>query len=82
MFLSFTCKMQVIKLTLPHSSGGETGRHVRLRGVCRKTCEFESRPEHKNKKPLKVLPFKGFWIFYPICRIDGVRAGSKVIWII
>src|SRR5437899_1842849 len=28
------------------SSGGGTGRHVRLRGVCRKACGFESRPEH------------------------------------
>ena len=27
-------------------SGGGTGRHVRLRGVCRKACGFESRPEH------------------------------------
>src|SRR5262245_9821505 len=27
-------------------SGGGTGRHVRLRGVCRKACGFKSRPEH------------------------------------
>ena len=33
-------------------SGGGTGRHVRLRGVCRKACGFESRPEHD-------LDFKG-----------------------
>jgi recombinational DNA repair protein (RecF pathway) len=27
-------------------SGGGIGRHVRLRGVCRKACGFKSRPEH------------------------------------
>ena len=26
--------------------GGEIGRHVRLRGVCRKVCWFESSPGH------------------------------------
>src|SRR5262249_5561124 len=30
-------------------SGGGTGRHVRLRGVCRKACGFKSRPEHHSK---------------------------------
>src|SRR5215831_15982501 len=34
-------------------SGGGTGRHVRLRGVCRKACGFKSRPEHHSKlRPL------------------------------
>src|SRR5436190_9535312 len=29
--------------------GGEIGRHVRLRGVCRKVCWFESSPGHSLK---------------------------------
>ena len=27
--------------------GWWNGRHVRLRGVCRKACGFKSRPEHQ-----------------------------------
>ena len=27
-------------------SGGEIGRHARLRGVCLTACGFKSRPEH------------------------------------
>src|SRR5215470_7996062 len=27
-------------------SGGEIGRHMRLRGACQRACGFESRPEH------------------------------------
>ena len=33
--------------------GGEIGRHVRLRGVCRKVCWFESSPGHTS--PLAPL---------------------------
>lgn len=33
-------------------AGGETGKHVRFRAVCRKACGFNSRPAHKNKLPL------------------------------
>src|SRR5262249_47852208 len=29
-----------------HTLGWWNGRHVRLRGVCRKACGFKSRPEH------------------------------------
>src|SRR5207237_6192264 len=29
-----------------HLLGWWNGRHVRLRGVCRKACGFKSRPEH------------------------------------
>src|SRR6266404_3832951 len=29
------------------SLGWWNGRHVRLRGVCRKACGFKSRPEHQ-----------------------------------
>src|SRR5262245_56904199 len=35
-------------------SGGGTGRHVRLRGVCRKACGFKSRPEHHSKIEFKA----------------------------
>ena len=31
--------------------GGEIGRHVRLRGVCRKVCWFESSPGHTSSLP-------------------------------
>src|SRR5882724_8713263 len=31
---------------LPKRLGWWNGRHVRLRGVCRKACGFKSRPEH------------------------------------
>ena len=31
---------------LPQKLGWWNGRHVRLRGVCRKACGFKSRPEH------------------------------------
>lgn|GEM_PF-2471161 len=34
------------------SPGGEIGRHARLRGVCRKTCWFESSPGHLVMKAL------------------------------
>src|SRR5262245_39715956 len=34
------------KFSPSRRSGGGTGRHVRLRGVCRKACGFKSRPEH------------------------------------
>src|SRR6185503_11241948 len=37
-------------------AGGGIGRHVRLRGVCRKACEFESRPAHH---PLSCRPPAG-----------------------
>ena len=68
-FFSFTCKMRVLKLTLQPCSGGETGRHVRLRGVCRKTCEFESRPEH-NQKVLESIVFQGlFGHFTPFAEL-------------
>ena len=30
---------------LPNGLGWWNGRHVRLRGVCRKACGFKSRPE-------------------------------------
>jgi hypothetical protein len=29
--------------------GWWNGRHVRLRGVCRKACGFKSRPEHQYR---------------------------------
>jgi hypothetical protein len=31
---------------VPKPLGWWNGRHVRLRGVCRKACGFKSRPEH------------------------------------
>jgi hypothetical protein len=33
---------------LPLQLGWWNGRHVRLRGVCRKACGFKSRPEHQD----------------------------------
>src|SRR5437016_1584424 len=33
----------------PRELGWWNGRHVRLRGVCRKACGFKSRPEHQWK---------------------------------
>src|SRR5438552_16876609 len=33
----------------PRELGWWNGRHVRLRGVCRKACGFKSRPEHDLK---------------------------------
>src|SRR5438046_6334081 len=30
--------------------GWWNGRHVRLRGVCRKACGFKSRPEHQTAR--------------------------------
>ena len=33
-------------LSFKRSLGWWNGRHVRLRGVCRKACGFKSRPEH------------------------------------
>src|SRR6266513_468346 len=33
-------------LSSKRSLGWWNGRHVRLRGVCRKACGFKSRPEH------------------------------------
>src|ERR1700730_6965947 len=32
-----------------HLLGWWNGRHVRLRGVCRKACGFKSRPEHQHR---------------------------------
>lgn len=36
-------------------SGGETGRRVRLRGVCRKTWEFESPPEYSEAEKATII---------------------------
>jgi hypothetical protein len=36
---------------LPLQLGWWNGRHVRLRGVCRKACGFKSRPEHQDFAP-------------------------------
>jgi hypothetical protein len=40
-----------LKIGRPKSQtlGWWNGRHVRLRGVCRKACGFKSRPEHQSK---------------------------------
>src|SRR5205814_978509 len=38
---------------LTHLLGWWNGRHVRLRGVCRKACGFKSRPEHQIIEPIK-----------------------------
>ena len=37
-------------IRLPRRSGGGIGRHVRLRGVWRKPCGFESHSEHHLEK--------------------------------
>src|SRR5947208_1988213 len=34
--------------------GWWNGRHVRLRGVCRKACGFKSRPEHHLQQVLLI----------------------------
>src|SRR5437588_5439183 len=39
----------------PRELGWWNGRHVRLRGVCRKACGFKSRPEHKIFTALTIL---------------------------
>lgn len=53
-----SCVMSILRLTLIYlgtinplsqRSGGGTGRHVCLRGICRKVWGFESPPEHQAK---------------------------------
>src|SRR6266404_9109169 len=39
----------------PRELGWWNGRHVRLRGVCRKACGFKSRPEHQIFTALTIL---------------------------
>src|SRR5262249_51347558 len=39
-------RRQISRASLAPSLGWWNGRHVRLRGVCRKACGFKSRPEH------------------------------------
>jgi hypothetical protein len=43
--------------------GWWNGRHVRLRGVCRKACGFKSRPEHQKNLLTQAAPEK------PVARI-------------
>ncbi len=87
-FFSFTCNMQVIKLTLSPWPGGETGRHVRLRGVCRKTCEFESRPGHysdnicKNKKTVLKIFSAPFLYSKTVLLLTQIKAFQKLSCII
>ena len=46
-------------------SGGGIGRHVRLRGVWRRPCGFESRSEHQKNLTRTVLDFFCFIIINP-----------------
>ena len=40
----------VIRFSVFECRSGETGRHARFRGVCRKVCGFESRLRHFKKR--------------------------------
>jgi hypothetical protein len=42
--LASACRLR--KICSLSTLGWWNGRHVRLRGVCRKACGFKSRPEH------------------------------------
>ena len=42
--LASRCRLR--KISSLSTLGWWNGRHVRLRGVCRKACGFKSRPEH------------------------------------
>jgi hypothetical protein len=42
--LASSCRLR--KVSSLSTLGWWNGRHVRLRGVCRKACGFKSRPEH------------------------------------
>ena len=53
----------------PKTLGWWNGRHVRLRGVCRKACGFKSRPEHHNKSRLLA----DFW------RIERLPATLNIL---
>jgi hypothetical protein len=41
-------------LSSNHALGWWNGRHVRLRGVCRKACGFKSRPEHHRRLATEI----------------------------
>src|SRR5882724_10112465 len=57
---------------VPKPLGWWNGRHVRLRGVCRKACGFKSRPEHPlftllrgEIRPLISLVNGCFYPYFP-----------------
>src|SRR5690349_16294278 len=79
-----TCKpvRSAETLALSHLLGWWNGRHVRLRGVCRKACGFKSRPEHIIPTSINFAERAT-----PLCsrcrgllgRKGGITAGAKSI---
>src|SRR5438874_9209847 len=41
---------EILRAFQVQTLGWWNGRHVRLRGVCRKACGFKSRPEHQTAR--------------------------------